>query len=249
MRRRPLLACAAALVAATAMHAPSARAEPPSAAFVWFPSSPLTGETVSLASTSTDASSAITGWSWDLAGDGAFQPGGAVTSTAFMSPGAHVVRLLVSAADGSSSLVAETIEVASPAPAEMLPPPIVRVVSTDRTGGVDMRLISVEAPPGALISVTCRGRGCPLTHVSRVMSASAESSAVDFPHLQRFLRAGTTLEIRVSKAGEVGKYTRLTIRAGRPPARIDACLYPGSPAPRSCPATALAAAAVFAGAL
>jgi hypothetical protein len=54
--------------------------------------------------------------------------------------------------------------------------------------------------------------------------------------LERFLRAGTRVTIRISKANAIGKYVRLTIRDGSAPKRRDACLLPGEGAPVACPA-------------
>lgn len=220
-----------------------ARAEAPRAAFVWFPYSPFPGEPVSLASTATDATSPIASWAWDLSGSGAFAEGGSVTTTTFWDSGGHVVRLRVTAADGSSSEAAEMIVVRSRPLAEMLPFPIVRVVSTDRPGGVNLRLLSVEAPPRARITVTCRGRGCPPARRSTAVSSKGGGSVtVTFPRLERFLRVGVSVEIRVAKTGEIGKYTRLVVRSGRPPARFDRCLRSTAPAPVNCPGATAALA-------
>jgi PKD repeat protein len=86
----------------------------PVASFTWFPASPHTGEPVSLASTSTDATSPIVGVAWDLADSGVFEEIGPVISTSFSAPGSHTVRLRVTAADGSSSIGAAAIEVTAP---------------------------------------------------------------------------------------------------------------------------------------
>ena len=45
------------------------------------------------------------------------------------------------------------------------------------------------------------------------------------------------LEIRVSKGGEIGKYTRFTIRRNKPPARVDAVLSPAGSRPIACPSS------------
>jgi PKD repeat protein len=222
---------------------PPARAEAPKAAFVWFPPSPFAGEVVSFASTATDATSPIVAWAWDLGGSGTFAESGSVITTTFPNSGSHVVRLRVTAADGGSSEAAETIAVKTRPLAEMLPFPIVRVVSTDRRAGIDLRLLSVEAPPGARVTVTCRGHGCPPgRQLTTVSARNAGSVTLTFPHLARFLRVGASIEIRVAKAGEIGKYTRIVVRSGRPPARFDACLRAAAPAPVNCPAVSAAPA-------
>ena len=53
---------------------------------------------------------------------------------------------------------------------------------------------------------------------------------------QRFLPAGMRITIRVTRPERIGKHVRLRIRDGRAPARVDACLLPGSPRPAPCPA-------------
>jgi hypothetical protein len=56
-----------------------------------------------------------------------------------------------------------------------------------------------------------------------------------FRRFERALPAGIVLEIRVSKIGEIGKYTRLLIRHRRPPTRLDNCLDPAGILPMTCP--------------
>jgi len=56
----------------------------PLASFVWFPAFPGPGESISLVSTSTDLTSPITAYAWDLADNGpfgAFNDGGPVAVT------------------------------------------------------------------------------------------------------------------------------------------------------------------------
>jgi PKD domain len=214
----------------------SASAEAPVASFSWFPSSPHTGEPVSLASTATDASSPITAFAWDLAGGGAFAEAGPVITTTFSSAGSHAVRLRVTAADGSSNIATETIQVSDPPAGVLLPFPVVRVVGNVLRSGVKIRLLTVEAPPGASISVECRGRGCPLKSERRIAtSSSVEAVTLRFHRFERRLPAGVVLEVRVSKAGRVGEYTRLLIRHRRPPLRLDECLDPAGITPMRCP--------------
>lgn len=226
-------------MAAATLVAPSGAQAQPSASFLWFPAAPQVGEPVSLASTSTDLTSPITGFAWDLAGSGAFQEGGSVVSTTFATAGNHVVRLRVTAADGSSVVAIQTIQVSALTLSEILPFPVVRIAGVRFATGVKLRLLRVETPPGARIEVECRGRGCPVKLQSLlVTSTRVEAVTVAFPRFERFLRAGVALEIRVSKAGQIGKYTRFLIRHGRPPKREDSCLEAASARAIRCPAAA-----------
>ena len=60
---------------------------------------------------------------------------------------------------------------------------------------------------------------------------------VEFPRFERSLRAGVTLEIRVFKAGMIGKYTRFVVRRGKLPLRDDACLALAGVKPMACPSS------------
>jgi hypothetical protein len=216
--------------------------QPPRASFVWFPSSPAVGETVTLLSSSLDASSPITAFAWTLSGNGPFRAGKPLMTTSFSAPGAHVVRLRVSDANGLSSVAAETIPVA-PAPLTLMQPfPIVRITGSETSHGVRLTALTVQAPPGARVTVSCQGRGCPARSesrvaVSRVRNTAAGTVRITFRRFEHTLRAGVILRIRVSKSGEIGKYTRFIVRRGLLPERLDTCLDPGGFKPMGCPSS------------
>ena len=52
---------------------------------------------------------------------------------------------------------------------------------------------------------------------------------------ERFLPAGTVLQVRVTSAGRIGKYASFVIRAHSAPLRNDLCLMPGKTKPATCP--------------
>src|SRR3989442_1088324 len=208
----------------------------PAAAFSWYPPAPHVGERISLASSSTDATSPLTAFAWDLAGNGSFQPGGQVLITSFATRGNHVVSLRVTDASGASSTATETIPVSSAAPPLMQPFPLVRIVTTRTASGVKLKLLSILTPTGARITITCKGRSCPIKRRSKVAAAGKVGLAsVSFRRFQRTLSSGTTLEIRVSQVGEIGKHTSLSIRRGGVLRRTDACLPPNETKPMPCP--------------
>jgi hypothetical protein len=150
------------------------------------------------------------------------------------------VQLRVTDADGLSSIATETIEVTSVPLILMQPFPIVRIAGSETSTGVHLSLLTAQAPVGARVTVRCRGRGCPVRSESRV-AASRKSKAgtlvVEFRRFERSLRAGVTLEVRVSKPGEIGKYTRFVVRRGRLPLRVDSCLGPAGIKPIACPSS------------
>jgi hypothetical protein len=94
----------------------------------------------------------------------------------------------------------------------------------------------VQAPPGATIRVRCHGGSCaPKRPDVRVQAAREPLRVRSFE--RRPLRAGTVIEVLVTAPGQIGKYTRFTIRRGAAPARSDLCLRPGHTKPTACPAT------------
>jgi hypothetical protein len=93
---------------------------------------------------------------------------------------------------------------------------------------------------GARVTVTCHGPSCPIRSETRVAFSSSRKRRVGavqipFRRFERSLHAGVTLEIRVSKHRQIGKYTRFVIRQGRLPERVDTCLGPAGIKPIRCP--------------
>ena len=129
---------------------------------------------------------------------------------------------------------------APPAPPLRFRPPlrligpytVVRIAGSFSRRGARVRYLGVRAPRYSRVTVRCRGRSCPYRRASRRVGRSRR---VRFKKLERFLRAGTRIEIFVVRRGRIGKYTGFRIRAGRAPARRDRCVMPGSTRPRSCP--------------
>jgi hypothetical protein len=211
----------------------------PLAQFKWFPAVPQTGETVALVSISSDATSPITGVAWALTSTGPFQAGGALLTTSFSTPGPHVVRLRVTNADGLSSVATETINVVNATAPLMQPFPVVRIAGTETSFGVRLGVLRVQQlPAGARITVRCKGRGCPIKFAARDAVESQRGVApVEFRRFERSLHFGVTLEILVSKPGEIGKYTRFAVRRGKLPERLDMCLNPAGVSPLVCPSS------------
>ena len=93
-----------------------------------------------------------------------------------------------------------------------------------------LTLVRVKAPSGVRVSGVCRGRGCPRR--SRGAQALRRRG---LGHLKGSYRPGAVIEIRVTRKGRIGKYTRIRILKHKPPTRLDACLFPASRKPRRCP--------------
>ena len=70
-----------------------------------------------------------------------------------------------------------------------------------------------------------RARDCPYKH----KRYTSKGKRVNLRKLARSFPAGTVIELRVTKPGTIGTFTRIRIRAGKRPARLDRCLEPGKP--------------------
>jgi hypothetical protein len=100
-------------------------------------------------------------------------------------------------------------------------------------GGVRVSQLRISrAPRGAIVTVTCKGRSCPFRRARRRIR---RRSGLRIRSLEKGLGRGTVIVIVVRKGNTIGKYTRLRIRKGAPPARIDRCIRPGARRPSACP--------------
>jgi hypothetical protein len=222
---------------------PAPPAQPPSASIVVAPAGPIVvGETVTLASSSSaGAGSSIAALAWDLSGTGKFAPGsGAYATVRFTTPGSHLVRLRVTDADGLSSTAQATIKVGKANVPLMTPFPIVRIDGGFTSRGARIALLTVRAPVGARVAVVCVGKACPVRSQVKIATAAKRHRAttvlVELRRFERPLPAGVVLQISVTAANEVGKFTSFAIRRGQVPKRADLCVIPGHPAPAACPA-------------
>jgi len=109
------------------------------------------------------------------------------------------------------------------------PFPVVRVAGRFTRSRTTVTLVTVRAPRGTRIAVTCKGRGCPYRRKAIAVRL------VRVRALQRSYRPGATIEFRVTQSQRIGKYTRIRTRRGKAPLRIDRCLMPGSTRPVRCP--------------
>ena len=208
----------------------------PVAAFTYAPAAPQSGETVVLTSFSADPDGPLTSQAWDLDGDGAFDDGqGSTASVSFAAAGDYPVKLLVTDRDGAASLAVRAIQVHAPVAQFITPFPVVRVVGDVRRRGTRIKEIIVRVPTGSRVRIRCRGGGCPRPSARRTGGARMARTLHVRRFAHRLLRPRTVLTISVTKPGTIGKYTRLRIRRGRPPSRIDRCLLPGGKRPVRCP--------------
>jgi hypothetical protein len=97
-----------------------------------------------------------------------------------------------------------------------------------------VRLRVTEAPGGATVRVTCRGKhkGCPRP---KTFSASAGGRVTLTSMFRRKrLRPGATVEVAVSAPNRIAKVVRFKIRRSHSPKTKTLCQAPGAPKPGRC---------------
>jgi hypothetical protein len=209
---------------------------PPVASLTYTPSTPLAQDTVMFAAAARDPDGSIAAIGWDLNGDGIFtDASGPVASAVYPAPGAFPVAIAVTDNSGATTVASQGVAVAARPPTMMSPFPIVRLTTRGTRRGARVLRLGVQAPPGSRVSVRCHGRSCGAREEVRVVRTPPR--ALHFPGVQRRMRAGVVIEIRVTAPDRIGKYTRFRLRRGGPPSRVDLCLPPGGAAPAPCPAT------------
>src|SRR4051794_34730001 len=215
--------------------------------FTWSPESPTAGAQVTFTSTSTSGGS-ITSYDWDLNGDRKYDDATGPTATyTFADAGDHQVGLRVTDNTGARAESFSTVSVAPPpppppadtppstapsGPAWLNPFPSVRIRGRATAGGVHLSLFAARAPVGTTLKMRCKGTRCPKR---RGGPYTLKTDRLRLRGLERFLTAGTKIELFIWKKGLVGKYTRFEMRRAKPPIRVDRCLYPGGKWPGRCP--------------
>jgi hypothetical protein len=92
-----------------------------------------------------------------------------------------------------------------------------------------------RAEKGSTVRVRCSGAGCGKR--IRTLKVRRDRRTLKLIKLVGGLelRPGARLEVRITKRATIGALVRLTMRRGKPPARRDQCLFPGTRRPRRCP--------------
>jgi hypothetical protein len=220
---------------------------PPVASFDFRPGTPIAEQQVTFFSTSDDPDKNVERVDWDLDGDGSFETAGNSAGRAFPA-GSFNVSVRVTDTQGAFAIATQTIVVSAPPPATQAPQissqgpqlrllnpfPIVRIAGRIGRSGTRFRVLSVNAPQGATVTVRCAGRGCPFKASSR---SAKVARALRIKKLeQRLLRSGALIRIFVTKPGMIGKFTSIRVRRGKPPRRADRCLMPdNNTRPVKCP--------------
>jgi hypothetical protein len=110
------------------------------------------------------------------------------------------------------------------------PFPVVRISGRFKGKKTTLTRVTVRTPRGTRIRVNCKGRGCSFKR------RAVAVRLVSLRSLKRTYRPKAQIEIRVTQADRIGKYTRIRTRRGKAPLRLDRCVMPGKTKPVRCPA-------------
>jgi hypothetical protein len=101
-----------------------------------------------------------------------------------------------------------------------------------RTGARVLRMRVSDAPPGAAVELRCSGRHCPFKRRTPALRANGSASLTKL--FRHSLRAGATIDVRITAPNSVGKVLRFEIRRRRVPQARRLCLPPGAAKPGKC---------------
>jgi hypothetical protein len=111
------------------------------------------------------------------------------------------------------------------------PFPVIRIKGRFKGARTTITRVTVRTPRGTRIRIRCRGKGCAFKR------KAVAARLLSIRSLRRTYRPKAKIEILVTKAGKIGKYTSVRTRSGKAPVRSDRCLMPGKTKPVRCPAS------------
>ena len=200
---------------------------PPSASFTTAPKKPVEGNEVTFASTASDSDGPIVKQEWDLDGDKQYDDAqGAVTSTTKLKRGTRSIRLRVTDSKGATSAIRKSVVVAArPLKA---PVDVKRSLGYIREPwGAKLVALIVRVPSKTVVTVTCKGHGCPSKKMRQ--RSRKRAATLTFEGVKSSVRAGAKLTVVTTRTGHTPAYDVYTIRGhNQSPALKEGCKPPGA---------------------
>jgi hypothetical protein len=104
-----------------------------------------------------------------------------------------------------------------------------------RTHARLLSLVIHNAPRGARIALTCKGRGCPIRRTRRrTVTRELQRVVLHRGFRKKRLRVGTRLRLRIIAAETVGRTYTYVVKRGELPSKTTVCRAPGESRGRSC---------------
>ena len=200
---------------------------PPSASFTIAPKKPVEGNEVTFASTASDPDGPIVKQEWDLDGDSSTTtPRAAVASTTKLKRGTRSIRLRVTDSKGATSAIRKSVVVAArPLKA---PVDVKRSLGYIREPwGAKLVALIVRVPSKTVVTVTCKGHGCPSKKMRQ--RSRKRAATLTFEGVKSSVRAGAKLTVVTTRTGHTPAYDVYTIRGhNQSPALKEGCKPPGA---------------------
>jgi hypothetical protein len=96
-------------------------------------------------------------------------------------------------------------------------------------------LVVHNAPRGARIVLTCKGKGCPIKKARRrTVARELQRITLHQGFRRARLRIGTRLRLTITASGTIGRTYTYVVKRGAPPTRQIVCRAPGAAKGRSC---------------
>ena len=216
-------------------------AAPPTLSAVSVPPNASRGAGVGMAAAATDRWTPVR-FAWNF-GDGTSAPGDAVTH-AFGAAGTFPVTVTASDGVGNASSATRQILIRRDIPRRIDSSVQTRWAFDAATGKrfVLLRLRVTDVPKGGAVQIRCKGRKCP--YKSKRSTKRRKGDITIFKNRSpgkavkskgRRFRAGQTVQIRVTKAGFIGKVVKFKLKRRKDPIGKVLCLPIGKNKPRkSC---------------
>jgi PKD repeat protein len=229
---------------------------PPTVGFSYTPATPAANGVVTFTATGANADGSASAYAWDLDNDGVFDDASGVSAARSFPAGNHVVS--VKATDPGSGLSQVAIQTVSVRGTDgtiqggggggnIITPPVV-VTLRPMTPAPKIRLgyavigrvtrvmsLTIRGPKDAVVRVRCRGKGCPTKKVLRA-KITKTGKPVRFKRFERRMRAGTILQIYITKQGRWGEYRKIRFRANKRAVWTDRCIKDFGAKVQRCPA-------------
>jgi hypothetical protein len=97
-----------------------------------------------------------------------------------------------------------------------------------------LSLVVHNAPRGARITLTCKGRGCPIKRRRRTVSRELQRVVLHRGFRTRRLRIGTRVRLTITAAETIGRTYTYVVKRGALPTKTTVCRAPGEARGRSC---------------
>lgn len=111
------------------------------------------------------------------------------------------------------------------------------IYATFESRGAMTELIGLAVgniPAGAKVTLSCSGPSCPFESKVINLDKPVATLAITDMFIDPVFKPGTTIEIRVTKAGLVGKVVQYETQASSDPRMVAQCLPPGASKAVAC---------------